>query len=64
MFNFKENYLFSRFQIGSNTFQGRGPTFFRGGGGQIAYSLKKPIKLVIFQGGPDPLSPHLDPLEN
>ena len=36
---------------------GGGPTFPRGGGGPIAYSIKKPIYLVIFQwGGPDPLS--------
>ena len=36
--NFKDIYHFSRFQRGSNIFQG-GPTFFRGGGGPIAYSL-------------------------
>ena len=53
--NFKEFYRFSRFQRGSNIFPG-GPTFSRGGG-PIAYSLYKPILLVIFQGGggPDPL---------
>ena len=33
MVNFKENYHFSRFQRGSNIFQGGGPTFSRGGGG-------------------------------
>ena len=38
MVNFKENYHFSRFQRGSNIFQG-GPTFSSGGGGPIAYSL-------------------------
>ena len=39
MVNFKEFYHFSRFQRGSNIFQG-GPTFSRGGGGgPIAYSL-------------------------
>ena len=38
MVNFKEIYHFSRFQRGSNIFQG-GPTFSRGGGGPIAYSL-------------------------
>ena len=38
MVNFKEIYLFSRFQRESNIFQG-GPTFSRGGGGgPIAYS--------------------------
>ena len=52
MVNFKEIYLFSRFQRGSNISQGGGgPTFSRGGGGgPIAYSLYKPI-YVIFQGG-------------
>ena len=40
MVNFKEIYHFSRFQRGSNIFQGGGgPTFSRGGGGPIAYSL-------------------------
>ena len=40
MVNFKENYLFLRFQRESNIFQGgggRGPTFSRGG--PIAYFL-------------------------
>ena len=36
MVNFKDIYHFSRFQRGSNIFQG-------GGGGPIAYSLLKPI---------------------
>ena len=36
MVNFKENYHFSRFQRGSNLFQG-GPIF--SSGGPIAYSL-------------------------
>ena len=36
MVNFKKIYHFSRFQRGSNIFQG-------GGGGLIAYSLLKPI---------------------
>ena len=40
MVNFKEIYHFSMFQRGSNIFQGGGgPTFSRGGGGPIAYSL-------------------------
>ena len=42
MFKFKEIYHFSRFQRGSNIFQGGGGlTFSRGGGGggPIAYSL-------------------------
>ena len=36
MVNFEENYHFSRFQRGSNIFEGGGgggPTFSRGGGG-------------------------------
>ena len=37
MVNFKDNYHLSRFQRGSNIFQG-GPTFSRGGG-PIAYCL-------------------------
>ena len=45
MVNFKENYHFSRFQRGSNIFQG-GPTFSRGGGGPIAYSLETHITCV------------------
>ena len=41
MVNFKEIYHFSRFQRGSNIFQGGGggPIFSGGGGGPIAYSL-------------------------
>ena len=44
MVNFKEIYHFSRFQRGSNIFQGGGGgggglIFSRGGGGPIAYSL-------------------------
>ena len=42
MVNFKEIYHFSRFQRGSNIFQGGGggSNFFQGGGGDpIAYSL-------------------------
>ena len=43
MVHFKEIYHFSRFQRGSNIFQGGGggPTFSKGGGGggPIAYSL-------------------------
>ena len=39
------------------------PNFFQGGAGPIAYSLLKPILLVIFQRGPDPLSPSGSALE-
>ena len=58
MVNFKEKYHFSRFQRGSN----RGPTFSRGGGG--GSNCLFPIETHItcdFPGGPDTLSPTLDP---
>ena len=45
MVNFKEIYHFSRFQRGSNIFQGGGgPTFSRGGGG---YNCLFPIETHI-----------------
>ena len=58
MVNFKEIYHFSRFQRGSNIFQG-GPTFSSGGGGS---NCLFPIETHITcdfpgRGGPDPLSP-------
>ena len=56
MLHFKEIYHFSRFQRGSNIFQG-GPTFSRGGGG---FNCLFPIETHItcdFPGGSDPLSP-------
>ena len=72
MVNFEENYHFSRFQRGSNIFQGRGgggggggggSNFFQGGGGS---NCLYPIETHItcdFPGGsgpPDlPLDPHL-----
>ena len=63
MVNFKETYHFSRFQRGSNILQGGGggPTFSRG------YNCLFPIETHITcdftggGGGPDPLSPPLDP---
>ena len=47
MVYFKENYIFLRFQRGSNILQGRGSNFFqrRGGGANVN------IELVNFQGG-------------
>ena len=55
MVNFKEIFHFSRFQRGSNIFQGGGggPTFSRGG--PIAYSLSD----FISDFGKLPLSEHL-----
>ena len=61
MVNFKEIYLFSRFQSGSNIFRGGGVQLFPGGGGS---NCLFPIETHItcdFPGGPDPLSPPLDP---
>ena len=59
MVSFKEIYHFSRFQRGSNIFQG-GPTFSRGGGSNCSF----PIETVIicdFPGGSGPPVPPLDP---
>ena len=51
-----QRYLsFFKVPEGVQHFQGGGVQLFSGG--PIAYSLKKPIYLVIFQGCPDPLSP-------
>ena len=66
MVNFKEIYHFSRFQRGSNIFQGEGggSTFSKGGGGS---NCLFPIETHITcdfpggGGGPDPLPPPLDP---
>ena len=61
MVNFKVIYHFSRFQRGSNIFQGGGggPTFSRGGGGgvQLLIPYRNPYNLWFSRGGPDPLSP-------
>ena len=54
MVNFKEIYHFSRFQRGSNIFQG-------GGGVQLLIPYRNPYNLWFSRGGPDTLSPHLDP---
>ena len=59
MVNFKENYHFSRFWRGSNIFQG-GP-FFSRGGVQLLIPYSNPYNLWFSRGGPDPLSPPLDP---
>ena len=62
MVNFKEIYHFWRFQRGSNIFQG-GSNFFQGGGGVLLLiSYRNPYNLWFSRGGgPDPLSPPLDP---
>ena len=48
--NFKENHHFSRFQRGSNIFQG-GPTFSRGGGVQSLIPYRNPYSLWFSRGG-------------
>ena len=64
--NFKEIYHFSRFQRGSNNFQGGGSNFFQGGGGGSngLFHIEKHMT-CDFRGGvgtpcPPPLDPHLD----
>ena len=55
-----EIYHFSRFQRGSNIFQG-GPTFSGGGGSDCFFPIETNIA-CDFPGGPDPLPPPpLDP---
>ena len=61
MVYFEENYHFSRFQRGSNIFQGGGSIFFQGGGGS---NCLFPIETHItcdFPGGSGPPVPPLDP---
>ena len=59
--NFEENYHFSRFQRGSNIFQGGGgPTFSRGV--QLLIPYRNPYNLWFSRGVPTPwppLDPHL-----
>ena len=64
MVNFKEIYHFSRFQRGSNIFQGGGggPTFSRGGGGSNCLFPIETHKICDFPGGgSEPPVPPLDP---
>ena len=56
MVNFREIYQFSRFQRGSNIFQGS-PTFSRRGGVQLLIPYRNPYNLRFSRGVPDPLSP-------
>ena len=62
MVNFKAIYHFSRFQRGSNIFQG-GPTFSRGGGGgrSNCFFPIETHKTCDFPGGYGPPAPPLDP---
>ena len=61
MVNFKEIYHFQSSRGGS-TFS-RGPTFSRGGGGgsNCLFPIETHITCDFPGGGPDPLSPPLDP---
>ena len=68
MVNFKEIYHFSRFQRGPTFCQGGGPTFSRGGptfsrGSNCLFPIETHITcdFPVGGGGPDPLSPPLDP---
>ena len=45
MVNFKKIYQLSRFQRGSNIFQGGGPTFSRGEGVQLLIPYRNPYNL-------------------
>ena len=58
MVNFKEIYHFSRFQKGSNIFQG--VQLFPGGGSNCLFPIDTHIT-CDFPGGTDPLPPPLDP---
>ena len=53
MVNFKEIYHFSRFQRGSNIFQGGGggPTFSRGGGSNCLFPIETHITCDFLGGG-------------
>ena len=58
MVNFKEIYHFSRFQRGSNIFQGGGVQLFPGGGGSnYLFPIETHISCDFPGGGSGPLSP-------
>ena len=59
---FQRKLFFPKFQRGSNIFQG-GPTFSRGGGGevQMLISIETHITCDFPGGSPNPLFPRLDP---
>ena len=60
MVNFEENYHFSRFQRWSNIFEGGGVQLFQAGV-QLLIPYRNPYNLWFSRGGPDPMSPPLDP---
>ena len=60
MVNLKEIYYFSRFQRGSNIYQG-GPTVSRGSNSLFRIETHITCDFLGGGGGPDPLSPPLDP---
>ena len=55
MVNFKETFHFSKFERGSNIFQG--VELFPGGGGSNCLFPIETHITCAFPGGPDPLSP-------
>ena len=65
MVNFKEIYHFSRFQRGSNIFQGEGVQLFPGGGSNCLFPIETHITCDFSRGGGGsgppvpPLDPHL-----
>ena len=64
MVNFKGKYHFVRFPRGSKFVQGGGSNFFQRGGGGWESNCLFHIETYItcdFPGGPDTLSPPLDP---
>ena len=61
MVNFEEIYHFSRFQKGSNIFQGGGGSnFFKGGGSNCLFPIETHI-ICDYPGGSGPPVPPLDP---
>ena len=60
MVNFKEIYHFSRFQRGSNIFQGGGGSDFFQGGSNCSFPIETHVT-CDFPGGSGPPVPPLDP---
>ena len=61
MVNFKEYHLFFKVPGGSNIYRGGGSNFFQGGGPIAYFPIETHITCDFPGGGPDPLSPPLDP---